>query len=131
MRPDGSIWRAAGSAKLDLSYDRRDSAPGMPKAVVCEQAMEWGDDRAPNVPWAKTVIYEAHVKGLTALHPGVPAPLRGTVLGLCADPVLEHLVKLGVTRQVVDETLAVIDSLAVCDILPLDDMLRDDDSVAD
>ncbi len=86
-----------GSAKLDLSYDRRDSAPGMPKAVVCEQAMEWGDDRAPNVPWAKTVIYEAHPRGLTMRRDDLRAPERGTFAALGDPRTIDHLLKLGIT----------------------------------
>ncbi|MCP4224349.1 MAG: glycogen debranching enzyme GlgX, partial [Actinomycetia bacterium] len=57
----------------------------------------WGDDRAPRTPWHRTVIYECHVKGLTQLHPEVPEELRGTYLGLAMDPVLDHLLALGVT----------------------------------
>ena len=74
-----------------------DSAGVMPKGIVIEPAFSWGDDRAPRTPWSRTVIYECHVRGLTKLHPGVPEPLRGTYLGLGMDPVVEHLVALGVT----------------------------------
>jgi glycogen operon protein len=69
----------------------------MPKCIVIEPTFSWGDDRPPRVPWNRTVIYECHVKGLTKLHPGVPEPLRGTYLGLGMEPVLEHLLALGVT----------------------------------
>ena len=51
----------------------------------------------PDTPWAETLLYEAHVKGLTARHPGVPEALRGHYLGLAQPAVLDHLVKLGVT----------------------------------
>jgi glycogen operon protein len=81
----------------DTSPDPRDSAGGMPKSVVIESAFTWGDDRAPRTAWNRTVIYECHVKGMTALHPGVPEGLRGTYLGLATDPVIEHLLSLGVT----------------------------------
>jgi isoamylase len=74
-----------------------DSAGVMPKCIVVEPAFSWGDDRPPLTPWSRTVIYECHVRGLTKLHPGVPEALRGTYLGLGMDPVLEHLVELGVT----------------------------------
>jgi len=86
-----------GSAKLDLSCDRRDSAPGMPKAVVCEQTMEWGDDRAPNLPWAKTVIYEAHPRGLSMRRADLRAPERGTLAALGDPRTIDHLLKLGIT----------------------------------
>src|SRR6185437_555473 len=56
------------SARADLSLDRRDSAPAMLKAVVSDEAFNWGDDRAPDIPWADTIVYEAHLRGLTMLH---------------------------------------------------------------
>ncbi|MDQ3137462.1 MAG: glycogen debranching protein GlgX [Gemmatimonadota bacterium] len=81
----------------DFSADPRDSAGSLPKCVVIDPAFDWGDDRSPRVPWDRTVIYECHVKGMTMLHPGVPDALRGTYLGLCSDPILEHLRSLGIT----------------------------------
>ena len=86
-----------GHADEDLSFDRRDSAPYMPRCKVVETAFSWGDDRHPRVPWHETVIYEAHVRGLTLQHPGVPPELRGTYAGLACAPVIDHLVRLGVT----------------------------------
>ena len=86
-----------GHADADLSFDRRDSAAYMPRCKVIEPAFSWGDDRRPNVPWHDTVIYEAHVRGLTMTHPAVPEPLRGTYAGLSCAPVIEHLQRLGVT----------------------------------
>jgi len=74
-----------------------DSAGAMPKCIVTEPAFSWGDDRPPRTRWSRTVIYECHVRGLTRAHPGVPEALRGTYLGLGMEPVLEHLVGLGVT----------------------------------
>ncbi len=67
------------------------------RCLVVEPAFSWGDDRSPRVPWSRTVIYECHVKGLTMLHPEVPERLRGTYLGLAMDPIVDHLVSLGVT----------------------------------
>jgi len=81
----------------DLQMDERDSAPGMIKGVVVESAFSWGDDRPPEVPWSDTIIYEAHVKGLTALNTHLPDNVRGTYAGLCEQPVLRHLHDLGVT----------------------------------
>jgi glycogen operon protein len=86
-----------GDRHEDLVPDRRDSAGAMPKSVVIDQAFTWGDDRPPKVPLNRTVIYECHVKGMTARHPGVPEHLRGTYLGLASDPILDHLTNLGVT----------------------------------
>jgi glycogen operon protein len=86
-----------GADREDLTFDRRDSAPGMPKCRVIDPAFTWGEDRRPNIPWHETVIYELHVKGMTMLHPDVPPALRGTYAGLATTPVIEHLKRLGVT----------------------------------
>ena len=77
--------------------DPRDSAPFVPKAVVVADSPPVPENERPGTPWDETVIYEAHVKGLTKLHPAVPAAQRGTYLGLAHPAVLEHLVRLGVT----------------------------------
>jgi isoamylase len=74
-----------------------DSAPYMPQNVVINPFFDWGDDRAPRIPYHETVIYEAHVRGLTLRHPDVPAELRGTYAGLAHPAVVEHLARLGVT----------------------------------
>jgi isoamylase len=83
--------------KDDLTFDARDSAAFAPLAQVIDTAFTWGDDRPPRTPWHKTLIYEAHVKGFTMRHPGVPKELRGTYAGFGAEPVIEHLTDLGVT----------------------------------
>jgi glycogen operon protein len=74
-----------------------DSAPYMPANVVINPFFDWGDDRAPRTPYHETVIYEAHVRGLTLRHPDVPADQRGTYAGLGHPSVIEHLTRLGVT----------------------------------
>ena len=94
---DALMGYKVGSPRSDLSYDTRDSAFAMPKAVVVDPAFNWSGDVAPRVAPGDTVICEAHVKGLTATHPGVEPGLRGTYLGLASDAVLEHLTRLGVT----------------------------------
>jgi glycogen operon protein len=81
----------------DLVPDGTNSAGGLPKCVVVESAFSWGDDKLPRTPWNRTVIYEAHVKGMTMLHPDVPESIRGTYLGLATDPITDHLLSLGVT----------------------------------
>jgi len=82
----------------DLVADDRDSAPHMPRSVVVHDAgFPWGDDRHPAVPWADTVIYEAHVRGFTMRHPDVPAHQRGTYAAMGSPPVVEHLRRLGIT----------------------------------
>jgi glycogen operon protein len=74
-----------------------DSAPFMPKNVVVNPFFDWGDDRSPRVPYHESVIYEAHVKGLTKLHPAVPEEQRGTYAGLAHPVMIDHLLDLGVT----------------------------------
>jgi glycogen operon protein len=86
-----------GHPDADLSRDERDSAPGMAKGVVIDTAFTWGDDRPPRVPWNETIIYELHVKGFTARHPGVPEPFRGTYAGLMSPAAVDYLRSLGVT----------------------------------
>jgi glycogen operon protein len=94
---DALYGYTVGSKREDLSFDRRDSAPGMPRCKVIDPAFTWGDDRRPEIPWHDMVIYEAHLRGLTMRHPGVPPALRGTYAGLACAPVIEHLKRLGVT----------------------------------
>ncbi|MDP8923268.1 MAG: glycogen debranching protein GlgX [Chloroflexota bacterium] len=81
----------------DLYLDDGDDAWGVPLGVVIDRAFDWQGDRAPNTPSHRTVIYEAHVKGLTKLHPDIPNELRGTYAGLASPAVIEHLKQLGVT----------------------------------
>ena len=81
----------------DESFDERDSAPFAPLAMVADIAFTWGDDRPPRTPWHKTMIYEAHVRGLTMRHPDVPENLRGTYAGLASSAVIKHLKELNVT----------------------------------
>src|SRR5271165_3953714 len=71
-----------GSPRADLSYDRRDSAPAMPKGVVTGEHFDWGDDRSPQVPWSESIIYEAHLRGLTMRLEDLPEQLRGTAAAL-------------------------------------------------
>ena len=94
----GSVrWNDAVDADGDGDDAHPDSAPYVPRSVVINPWFDWGRDRRPHTPWHETVLYEAHVKGLTQLHPGVPEQHRGTYLGLCAPPVIDHLHRLGVT----------------------------------
>ncbi len=86
-----------GDPEADFSRDDRDNTAYAPKCLVIDQAFTWGSDRPLRTAWEQTVIYETHVKGLTARHPGVPEHLRGTYLGLTSPAVLDHLKGLGVT----------------------------------
>ena len=81
----------------DLEVDHEDDAQAIPKCVVIDPGFDWEDDRPPAHPWSETVIYEAHVKGLTKLHPDVREDLRGTYAGLASEPALEYFNRLGVT----------------------------------
>ncbi|MER5544106.1 glycogen debranching protein GlgX [Streptomyces sp. NPDC002589] len=74
-----------------------DSAGHSMLGVVTDPYFDWGDDRPPRTPYADSVIYEAHVRGLTRTHPGVPERLRGSYAGLAHPAVIEHLTSLGVT----------------------------------
>jgi len=94
---DSHFGYRIGHRNGDLSFDRRDSAPGMIKSVVVDSAFTWGSDRPPNIPWHKSIIYEVHVKGFTVRHPDVPPTLRGTYAGLATAPVIDYLTRLGVT----------------------------------
>lgn len=86
-----------GHPDQDLAHDGQDSAWGMPKSLVVDQAFDWGDDRPPAWPLDKSVIYELHVKGFTVRHPEVPEELRGTYAGLASQPAIDYLRRLGVT----------------------------------
>ncbi|HEX7821874.1 MAG TPA: glycogen debranching protein GlgX [Sphingobium sp.] len=83
--------------KADLGFDKRDSAPAMPKCVVTHDSFDWSRDVRPNTPWSETVIYEAHAKGLTKLLEDVPPQERGTFAGLAHPRVIDHLRGLGIT----------------------------------
>jgi isoamylase len=74
-----------------------DSAGQMPKSVVINPFFDWGNDRPPKRQYAESVIYEAHVKGLTRLHPGIPDEIRGRYAAIAHPAITEHLQALGVT----------------------------------
>lgn len=77
--------------------DDRDSAPFVPHAVVLDGGFDWDGDAPPRVPWSQTVLYEAHVRGLTYTMPELPPAQRGTYAGLAHPATIAHLVRLGVT----------------------------------
>lgn len=79
------------------AIDDRDSAPFVPRSVVVEAGFDWGGDRHPAIPWHKSVIYEIHVKGFTAIHPDIPSSQRGTYAGLAHESSIEYLKSLGIT----------------------------------
>jgi isoamylase len=98
-----------GHADGDLSYDERDSAPFMSKCRVIDQAFTWGDERRPNVPWERTIFYEAHVRGFTMRHPDVPEETKGTFAGLMHHDVIGYIKRLGITALELLPTHAFVD----------------------
>jgi isoamylase len=86
-----------GDADADLSFDRRDNADWMIKAIVTGELARPRATHKPLVPWPDTIIYEAHAKGLTQLREDVPPDWRGTFRGLSSPAVVDHLRRLGVT----------------------------------
>ncbi|MEJ3746298.1 glycogen debranching protein GlgX [Actinomycetes bacterium KLBMP 9797] len=98
---DGDVRWHPSLYGYDLRHPDRmselDSAEHMPKAVVVNPYFDWGNDRPPRTPYPDTLIYEAHVKGLTWRHPGIPDQLRGTYAGIAHPALIDHLQRLGVT----------------------------------
>ena len=91
-KPDWNYPLADGDVPSPI-----DTAPGVPRCVVVDRRFDWKGEVRPQIFWRRAVIYELHVKSMTALHPKVPEPLRGTYAGLAHPAVIEHLLKLGVT----------------------------------
>jgi len=86
-----------GHPDADLSFDERDSTPFVPKCKIIDPAFTWGETNNPHIKWRDTIIYEAHVRGLTMRHPHVPDALRGTFTGLVSSELINHFCSLGVT----------------------------------
>ncbi|MBT2536307.1 glycogen debranching protein GlgX [Arthrobacter sp. ISL-69] len=74
-----------------------DEREGFLTNVRMSPGFDWGDDRCPHVPWRNTIIYEAHVRGQSMLHPDIPENLRGTYAGMAHPAMIEHLTGLGIT----------------------------------
>ncbi|MDX6197717.1 MAG: isoamylase [Actinomycetota bacterium] len=79
------------------SFNDEDSAPHMSKSVVISPFFDWDNDRHPRTPYSDTVIYEAHVKGLTKTHPAIPEEMRGTYAAVAHPVMIEHYKKHGIT----------------------------------
>jgi glycogen operon protein len=86
-----------GGPHGDLEPDARDSAAWVPKSLVHTDTFDWEGDQRPNTPLHRSILYEAHVKGLTQLHPDVPSELRGTYAGLASPAMIDYLTRLGIT----------------------------------
>jgi isoamylase len=94
---DSMFGYRLNSPRADLSFDRRDSASSMPKSVVIDDHHSWQQDERPAIPWGQTVIYEAHVRGMTRLLQEVEPGLRGRFAALADPYVISHLKRMGVT----------------------------------
>src|SRR5262245_57295131 len=94
-------WSEAGCpcrfGAPENSTNEIDSAAFVARSVVINPFFDWGNDRQPETPWHRTVVYETHVKGFSRLHPGIPEELRGTYAGLAHPVAIEYLKKLGIT----------------------------------
>lgn len=86
-----------GHEDEDLSFSDVDSAPYIPKSVVIDHHFDWEGVQKPKIPYYKTIIYEAHVKGLTMMHPDLPEELRGTYAGIAHPVTIDYLKELGIT----------------------------------
>ncbi|GAB3530086.1 glycogen debranching protein GlgX [Pontibacter brevis] len=86
-----------GHPDEDLSMNETDSAPFIPKAVVVDSTFNWEGDKAPKIPYYKSIIYETHVKGFTQMHPDIPEEIRGTYAGLAHPVTIKYLQELGIT----------------------------------
>ena len=85
------------SKHIDMSFSRSDSAPYVPKCVVVDPDFDWEDDRPPRVSYHKTIIYEAHVKGFTYMHPDIPDEIRGTYSAMAHPIAIKYMQELGIT----------------------------------
>ncbi len=113
---DEMFGYVVGDEKEDLVRDFRDDAWGMPKAVVTDNAFDWGErDKRLGIPLHSSVIYELHVKGFTKLCPDVPEELRGTYAGLSSPAAIEYFKNLGVTAIELLPVHAHIDDKALID----------------
>jgi isoamylase len=95
---DACFGYTIGAEEGDLSFDTRDSAPFMPKAIVVDPGVNWrGDAHRPNVSWDETIVYELHVAGYTRQRFDLPPRQRGTFAGLGSRQVVDYIKSLGVT----------------------------------
>ncbi|SEA49378.1 GlgX family protein [Pedobacter hartonius] len=86
-----------GDPDEDLSLSDTDSADYIPKSVVIDQGFDWEGDQCPDTSYDNSVIYEAHVKGFTKLHPGIPEEIRGTYAAIAHGVTINYLKELGIT----------------------------------
>ena len=94
---DALFGYEVGSEQEDLSFSTTDSAPFITKSVVIDSEFDWEGDVHPNTSYYNTIIYEAHVKGFTRLHPDIPENIRGTYSGIAHPVSIKYLTDLGIT----------------------------------
>jgi glycogen operon protein len=92
-----------------------EEALGAPRAVVVDPAFDWGDDARPGIPHHRTVIYEAHVRGMTMRHPEVPENVRGKYAGLASEPMIRYFKELGVNAVELLPVHAFVDDKTLLD----------------
>ena len=98
LRWDPAVFGYQMETGDDTTFDKRDSAPFMPKCVVVDPNFNWKEERQRrSVPWDHTILYEMHVRGFAQLHPGVPEAHRGTYKGLGSKEVIDYVKSLGMT----------------------------------
>jgi isoamylase len=94
---DSLFGYEVGHPEEDLSFSEKDSTEYIPKSVVVDPNFDWGEDKAPNINLSNLVIYEAHVKGFTKLHPDIPENIRGSYAAIGHRVTIDYLIKLGVS----------------------------------
>lgn len=94
---DANFGYEIGGKEGDLGFDKRDSAPYMPKCRVVDTAFTWGEERPLRTEWTESIVYEMHVRGFTMRHPAISEALRGTFEGLSAPASVDYLRSLGIT----------------------------------
>jgi glycogen operon protein len=94
---DSLFGYQVGDPGEDLSFGQANSAGHMPKCVVVDDTFDWEGDTRPATPYHRTIIYEAHVRGLTKLHPEIPENIRGTYTAIAHPVIIKHLKEMGIT----------------------------------
>lgn len=94
---EGELLYSKLSFENTTEPDQQDNASVMMKCRVLNETYDWQQDVSPTIDWANMIIYEAHVRGITSLHPDIPKPLSGTYAGLAHPVMIDYLTKLGIT----------------------------------
>lgn len=94
---DALFGYVVGHEAQDLRISKTDSAPFIPKCVVIDDQFDWHGDRAPKIPYHRSIIYETHVKGFTNLHPDIPDEIKGSYAAMGHPVTIDYLKKLGIT----------------------------------